>query len=596
MSNKNLLIARRSVRVFVLGAVALGVWLLMSLLLQSCSVFRPEPTATPTKTLQPTFTPVTPVTATPLPSVTPTPRVRLEISVFLPEGSTPLSSQDMDLDDDGEMETIAAYLNPSGLGKVVVLDELTHGKQLYFVGNDPELFMFKNENYDIRVGDVNSDGHTDIVVDGPMGDQGHFLHIAQWNGQGYPIIARFFAETEVTLQDMDDDGVSEVVVKSVPHARSGLVSTKVYKARDTNYELIIDSLDFASGAAGALQFPEQTILHYYQLLQRGEFEAAYSMLSVAAQERVPYGDWGALMDRFQKSSVSNVAVTAEEEGQAIVAVDIYVHNPTTGEWEPRVHTWQLLKVEGIWQLNDSTTLEMPPTPTVTSAIPPTETPIPTDTPRPATPTAPPTNTSAAETAPPPPTHTPVPAATPAPPLEGGSWDMEEGFYEWHSPYEGFMGHVANGWNTFIKAPDAIAAPRFNENKFNLNIHSGQRSQEISFDWRTGEIGMFRTIETAPGHNYTVEAWAKFATTESGYELYLGIDLTGGENFEAETVTWYSWDDMTPDTWVKTSETVRATGERMTIFLRAVHHMAAEGGHKPGGNTMFDNVKVIDNGP
>jgi hypothetical protein len=77
---------------------------------------------------------------------------------------------------------------------------------------------------------------------------------------------------------------------------------------------------------------------------------------------------------------------------------------------------------------------------------------------------------------------------------------------------------------------------------------------------------------------------------------LGVDLAGGDNFAAGSVTWYPWRDMTANQWVATQETVRAKGERMTIFLRAVHPLGAGGGNKPGGNTMFDDVSVIDVGP
>jgi len=153
-----------------------------------------------------------------------------------------------------------------------------------------------------------------------------------------------------------------------------------------------------------------------------------------------------------------------------------------------------------------------------------------------------------------------------------------------------VGHIAVGWQPLIKVYNADAVPRFNENKFPPNIHSGERSQEISFDYRSGEMGLWRAVAVTEGHQYTVEAWAKYAPSPSGLNLFLGIDLSGGEYFEAGSVTWYTWRDMSPDRWVATSETVRATDERMTIFLRAVHPVA-EG----GGNTMFDNVSLLDGG-
>lgn len=155
--------------------------------------------------------------------------------------------------------------------------------------------------------------------------------------------------------------------------------------------------------------------------------------------------------------------------------------------------------------------------------------------------------------------------------------------------------MANGWLPLSKAYDPAAPPRLNENKFLPNIHSGVRSQEISFDYRSGEAGIYRTAEVAPGHRYAVEAWAKYMPSESGLQLYLGIDPTGGDNFSAGSVAWHPWRDMTPNQWVATQETVRATGNRLTIFLRAVHPVAADGGEKPGGNTMFDDVSLVDLG-
>ena len=195
-----------------------------------------------------------------------------------------------------------------------------------------------------------------------------------------------------------------------------------------------------------------------------------------------------------------------------------------------------------------------------------------------------------------PTATSPPLAATLPPQRGGSWDMEDGFYAWPSPYEGFTAFVANGWQPFEKVYEASGPPRLNENKHGPNIHSGSRSQEISFDWRSGETGLYRVAETIPDHRFTVEAWAKYVPSESGLQLYLGIDPTGGEAFDAASVVWSPWRDMTPNQWIQTQESVRSQGDRTTIFLRAVHPLGTDGGHKPGGNTMFDNVSLIDLGP
>jgi hypothetical protein len=243
----------------------------------------------------------------------------------------------------------------------------------------------------------------------------------------------------------------------------------------------------------------------------------------------------------------------------------------------------------------------PATLTPTAAPSPTATEPPPLAPQPtATPSALPAATAtplAREAGPTPPPARPAqpqPVAT-QPPRRGGDWDLEGGFYAWDSLHEGFTAFVANGWRPLSKAYDSAAPPRLNENKFLPNVHSGERSQEISFDFRSGEAGIFRTAEVVPGHRYSIEAWAKYMASETGLQLYLGIDPAGGEDFAAGSVVWHSWRDMSPDRWVATQEIVRASGSRLTIFLRAVHPVGADGGHKPGGNTMFDDVSLVDLG-
>jgi hypothetical protein len=98
-----------------------------------------------------------------------------------------------------------------------------------------------------------------------------------------------------------------------------------------------------------------------------------------------------------------------------------------------------------------------------------------------------------------------------------------------------------------------------------------------------------------GRLYIVKAWAKYVPRESGLALYLGIDPTRGTNFDSDTGTWYPRRDMTPDQWIATRETIRATNSRLTIYLQAVHPVAADGGDKPGDSTLFDSVSMTDHG-
>ena len=80
-------------------------------------------------------------------------------------------------------------------------------------------------------------------------------------------------------------------------------------------------------------------------------------------------------------------------------------------------------------------------------------------------------------------------------------------------------------------------------------------------------------------------------SQSPVELSLGVDLSGGEDWQAASVDWYPWNETAEDTWVHTQVTVRASGESLTIFLKGYHPIAMQ-----GGATLFDNVQVVDLGP
>jgi hypothetical protein len=170
--------------------------------------------------------------------------------------------------------------------------------------------------------------------------------------------------------------------------------------------------------------------------------------------------------------------------------------------------------------------------------------------------------------------------------------MEAGFVPGASPLgEDCPGWaVAVGWQAFL-APGTPASSCLNENKNPANVHSGQRSQEITFDFIQAEAGIWRKAETIPGHRYQIEAWGKHVRSASPVEMSLGIDLSAGQDWQAPSVMWHPWDETEEDTWAHTQVTVQASGETMTLFLRGYHPFAAQ-----GGATLFDNVRVIDLGP
>jgi hypothetical protein len=170
--------------------------------------------------------------------------------------------------------------------------------------------------------------------------------------------------------------------------------------------------------------------------------------------------------------------------------------------------------------------------------------------------------------------------------------MEAGFVVGVSPLgENCPGWaVAVGWEAFV-APGTPASSCLNENKNPVNVYSGARSQEITFDFISAEAGIYKQARTIAGHRYRVEAWGKHVRSASPVELSLGLDPTGGTDWQAETVRWSPWDEMAEEEWVHTEELVEAGGEALTVFLKGYHPFAAQ-----GGATLFDAVRVVDLGP
>jgi hypothetical protein len=108
--------------------------------------------------------------------------------------------------------------------------------------------------------------------------------------------------------------------------------------------------------------------------------------------------------------------------------------------------------------------------------------------------------------------------------------MEAGFEPGSSPLgENCPGWaVAVGWSALV-APVKRASPCPNENKNLDNVHSGQCSQEITSYFISAEAGIYRLAQTIPGHRYRIEARGKHICSASPVELFLGVDLGGGED-------------------------------------------------------------------
>ena len=183
----------------------------------------------------------------------------------------------------------------------------------------------------------------------------------------------------------------------------------------------------------------------------------------------------------------------------------------------------------------------------------------------------------------------VPAAAP---LQGGDWDFEAGFQPWTNPYGDSCAAsgLAIGWTAFTTR-DQFGSSCMNQTTWQDNVFTGANAQEITFAYVGNEAGIYKTAPTTPGHRYSVTAYTRREFSPAQVEVALGIDLSGGTNWQAESVNWFAWDEDLNDEWNKTEETVTALGDRMTIFIKGSHPYP-----EPGGALRIDSVSVLDLGP
>jgi hypothetical protein len=215
--------------------------------------------------------------------------------------------------------------------------------------------------------------------------------------------------------------------------------------------------------------------------------------------------------------------------------------------------------------------------TQTATLPPTDTPLP----------EPEIAAQEAPAAPP----TPVPTVPQVEPVQGGAWDFEEGFAEWLNPHGDRCpgSGLANGWNAFTSR-DPYGSSCFNQTVWKGNVNSGESAQEITFAYVGVQGGIFKVVPTIPGHRYTVEAYMKREFSPAKLEVALGIDVSGSGDWQAASVQWFPWDEDKDDAWARTEETITATGESMTIFIKGSHPYP-----EPGGALRLDSISIMDIG-
>jgi hypothetical protein len=208
------------------------------------------------------------------------------------------------------------------------------------------------------------------------------------------------------------------------------------------------------------------------------------------------------------------------------------------------------------------------------------------------PTASPAEAPAAEAPQPPSSPTPAPTPVLSEPLQSGAWDFEEGFDPWRNPHGDTcpVGALGKGWSAFTTR-DKYGSACMNRTDWAGNVFSGHNAQEITFAYVGIEAGIFKTAPAIAGHRYTIEAHMRREFSPAKVAMALGVDLTGGADWQATSIQWFPWNEDIDDAWGKTSVTITATGDKMTIFLKGTHPYP-----EPGGVLRLDAISIIDIGP
>jgi hypothetical protein len=169
--------------------------------------------------------------------------------------------------------------------------------------------------------------------------------------------------------------------------------------------------------------------------------------------------------------------------------------------------------------------------------------------------------------------------------------MEDGFEVCLNPWgDNCSGSVvAVGWQGFTSRGQYGSSCLYS-NEYGPNVFSGRYSQQVTFDFADSSAGIYRGFDSQPGHRYQVKAILRHVHTLPAMQFFFGYDLSGGVNWEAESVQWVGWDEFREDDWITHEETFTATGPRTTIFIRGLHPTAAQ-----GGATYIDGVEVLDLG-
>lgn len=114
--------------------------------------------------------------------------------------------------------------------------------------------------------------------------------------------------------------------------------------------------------------------------------------------------------------------------------------------------------------------------------------------------------------------------------------------------------MADGWTPYWlpnsesdRPTDAMPEykPATTEHQNPPRVHSGERAQQYFTFFKTHEAGFYQQIAVTPGVNYCFSIWGHSWSSnqdepdqsDSTLEMWIGIDPTGGANWQSDSVVW-----------------------------------------------------------
>ncbi len=155
-------------------------------------------------------------------------------------------------------------------------------------------------------------------------------------------------------------------------------------------------------------------------------------------------------------------------------------------------------------------------------------------------------------------------------------DFEEGF-----TYIPECGMVADGWHCFTNG--GAADYGFYDDQWAPVVKNGKHSQLIEINTRRkwGQpdrlAGLYQTVNVIPGQTYVLEVYGLIRANDSDpdpwrYVVEWAYDPNGGTDWTQVTWHVFPWNRYDPRTkpgkFLKGKVKIKATGQRLTIFLRA----------------------------